>query len=380
MRKCSKVPSAGGIGAPLLAACLLLACGHTDPATPPPYGTDTPFDPAPPQRLTYNGAADRGAAWLADGSGLVYSAQQVARPDRDVCLALLPPTGGSQRGLWCDIPDGETQTDAIEFAAPGSDGRLAFVAASGSIGGTSPVRVAIALGPSLDPRDAEMVRTFPYTPEGSTPQEGAEHLRWLEPTRLAYVGEQFRVRFPCPSCDADTLRIGQAVTLLEITTPGAVPLVVPGTGHATGVATEPGTDAVFYTLGGDTRVFRRTLASGVVEVVHDFGAAGVVRDIHIADRRLAAVVGGRVAFGTDPQFGPLQWDSGGVVHVVDLDSGEDIRLDPGARLFRRPALSPSGEALVAEGYPLILVALPTIPVTVDTTVGKAGDLFLYGAP
>jgi hypothetical protein len=380
MRKCSKVPSAGGIGAPLLAACLTLACGHTDPATPPPYGSETPFDPTPPQRLTYNGAADRGAAWLADGSGLVYSAQLADRPDRDVCLALLPPTGGSHRGLWCDVPDGESQTDAVEFAAPAPDGGLAFVAASGTIGGHSPIRVAIALGPALDPRDAQMVRTFPYTPEGSTPQDAAEQLRWLDDTRLVYLGQQFRVRAPCPLCVHDTLRIGQAVTLLDTSAAGALPVVVPGTGTATGVATEPGTDALYYTLGGDTRVFRRTLSSGVVEVVHDFGSAGVARDIHIASRRLAAVVGGRVAFGTDPQFGPLQRDSGGVVHVVDLDSGVDVPLDPGARLFRRPALSPAGDALVAEGYSLILTDLPTIPVSVDTTVSKSGDLFLYGAP
>ena len=371
---------AGGIVVPLLAACLTLACGHTEPATPPPYGSDTPFDPGPPQRLTYNAAADRAAAWLADGSGLLYSAQQVARPDRDVCLALLPPTGGSQRGLWCDVPDGESQTDAVEFAAPDGAGRLAFFSASGTIGGASPVRVAIALAPTLDPRNAARVRTFPYTPEGSTPQDAAEHLRWLDGTRLAYVGQQFRVRVPCVLCPPDTLRIGQAVTVLETAAPGSLPAAVPGTAFATGVATEPGTDALYYTLGGDTRVYRRSLTSGSVDIVHDFGGAGIARDIHVAGGRLAAVVGGRVAFVTDAQFGPVQRDSGGVVHVVDLASGQDTRLEPGARLFRRPALSPAGDAVAVEGYPLILAPLGTVPPSVDTTVGKAGDLFLFGAP
>lgn len=374
---------AGGIAGSVLAGCLLPACGHTDPVTPPPYETSAPFDPSPPQRLTYNTAADRGPAWLPDGSGLVYSTQLVDRPDRDVCLALLPPAGGSQRGLWCDVPEGEARNHAVESAAPAPDGGIAFVSAAGTIGGTSPIEVGIFRGPTLDPRRAAMVRTFPVTPAGSAPQDAAEHLRWLEDGRLAYLAEQFRARAPCAQCAPDTLRIGLVVMLLDAGTPGAAPLVVPGTGSATGVATEAGLDAVYYTLGGDSRVYRRMLGSGVVEVVHDFGAAGVARDIHIAGRRLAAVVGGRASFGTDPQFGPMQWDSGGALHVVDLNSGEDTALDPGARLYRRPALAPSGNALAAEGYPLIIVEVPTapgFPPAFDTTVAKAGDLFLYGAP
>jgi hypothetical protein len=379
MPKPSKVPPAGGVAAVLLTAGLLLACGHTDPVTPPPYGTNGPFDPSPPQRLTYNGGADRGAAWLADGSGLIYSAQLVDRPDRDVCLALLPPGGGSQRALWCDVPGGADLNDAIEFAAPAADGRLAFFSASNNLGSLNPIRTAIALAPSLDARTAGMVRPFPYTPVGSTQQDAAEHLRWIDATRLAYIGQQFRTRPPCQTCPPDTLRIGQAVTVLETSAPGILPVTLPGTEAATGVATDAD-GAVYYTLGGDSRVYRRTLSSGAVDVVWDFGGAGVARDIHLAGRRLTAVVGGRVTFAGDPQFGPVQWDSGGEIHVVDLDLGLDTPLDPGTRLFRRPALSPSGTAVVAEGSPLIITVLPTTPTTYDTTVGKTVDLFLFGVP
>ena len=108
-------------------------CGHTEPFTPPPYGTDAPFDPTPPQRLTYNEAADRAPSWLPDGSGLLYSSQQTTRLDDDLCAALLPPTGGTQRDLWCDVPSGAAQTDAIEFPAVGADGQLAFVEATGPV-------------------------------------------------------------------------------------------------------------------------------------------------------------------------------------------------------------------------------------------------------
>jgi hypothetical protein len=88
---------------------------------------------------------------------------------------------------------------------------------------------------------------------------------------------------------------------------------------------------------------------------------------------MAAVVGGRVTYGIDPLFGPTQWDSGGVVHVVDLQSGADVTLD-GPGLFRRPQLSPSGAGLVVEVYPLILSG-DNPPATV---VSRRSDLYLYG--
>ena len=38
-----------------------------------------------------------------------------------------------------------------------------------------------------------------------------------------------------------------------------------------------------------------------------------------------------------------------------------------------PVLSPAGDRVVAEGYPLIVSEA-------DTTVGRSGDLFLFSAP
>jgi hypothetical protein len=73
----------------------------------------------------------------------------------------------------------------------------------------------------------------------------------------------------------------------------------------------------------------------------------------------------------------VQWDSGGVVHLITLPDGADAAL-AGPGLFRRPRISPSGGSLVAEGYPLIITDLPD--GSADTTVSRDGDLYLFGLP
>jgi len=163
--------------------------------------------------------------------------------------------------------------------------------------------------------------------------------------------------------------------LLNVREPGSTPQRIPGTENASGVSPGATADQIYYTVSGDSRVYRRTLSTGVIDVAHDFGAAGLARDVHVVGNRMAAVVGGRVSYGIDPLFGPTQWDSGGGVHVVDLQSGADVTLD-GPGLFRRPQLSPSGAGLVVEVYPLILSG-DNPP---DTVVSRRSDLYLYGLP
>src|SRR3954452_11054263 len=112
--------------AQIVALLVALGCGHSEPFGPERFGTDQPFNPSPPVQLTLNRGIDRRAAWLPDGSAILYSTQPKSL-DRDVCLAVLPPQGGRQRALTCELePNGEQLTEAIESAAPASDGRLAF--------------------------------------------------------------------------------------------------------------------------------------------------------------------------------------------------------------------------------------------------------------
>lgn len=262
---------------------------------------------------------------------------------------------------------------------PASTGRLAFLSAGNSgLAGTSPVVIGIAVSTTLDAVNAQTVRGLPFTPPGGMLQDYAGHLRWLTPARLVYVGQQFRVRRPCgdPSqCPLDTLVAGTEVTVLDLEGGGAAATAIAGTAQATGVAPIQDGAPFLFTLANDTRIYRRALSSGDVSVFRDFGPAGVARDVHASGTRVAAVVGGRVAFSVDPLVGPTQWDSGGVVHVLDLEGNDEAVLDTPERLYRRPALSPDGSRVVAEGYALIVTEPAFDP---DTTVSMSGDLYLFG--
>lgn len=353
--------------------CLALACGHTDPFSTPPYGTTQPFDPTPPVRLTLNLGADRSPSWLPDGSGIIYSSQQLGRSDADVCLAELPATGGTQLRLVCDLSRlGSDTNNAIESPAVSADGRLAFVKAASTIGGTNPSRERLSVAPTLDAANAAEVQIIPYTPPGEPTRTGIQALRWLGTDHLIFVGGLATTHSDCVRCPVDTIASGLKVDLLDLA--GGVLSPLPGTDFASGLSVGGSGDEIYFTLSGDTRVFRRTLSSGETAVVHDFGAAGIARDVHVVGGRLVAVVGGRVSFTVDPALGPVQRDDGGVIHVVDLASDGDLPLASGDRLFRRPAISPGGDRIVAEGYAIVAVTGP------DTTVSRASDLFLFPTP
>jgi hypothetical protein len=355
----------------------MMGCGHTDPFGSPRFDPDQPFDPTPPVQLTLNRGADRRAAWLPDRSAIFYSTQLLGRQDSDVCLAMLPSAGGRQRALTCDLsPNSGTLTEALESAAPAADGRLAFVAATSTIGSILPAEEALVLGSVEDPATRRVLTRIPYTAPGGRRHTGLSQLRWWGPNRLLYLGESVTTLRPCELCERDTLRSGLDAVVLDADGI-ALPQAIPGTDYASGVSPGSSEDEIFYTLGGDSRVYRQFRSSGAVDVVHDFGPAGIVRDVHVIGNHLAAVVGGRVSFGTDPLLGPTQWDSGGTLHLVDLQDGSDMIID-GPGLFRRPQLSPSGAGIVAEVFPLLITFNPD--GTIDTTVSRVGDLYLFGQP
>jgi hypothetical protein len=369
-----------------LPLCAVTACGHTEPFTTRNFDTEQPFNSSPPVQLTLNQGPDRRATWLPDGSAILYSSQQLDTEDQDVCLAVMPATGGRQRARTCTFSiNGDDLTESLESAAAHDDGHIVYVAASSIIRALGPDDEDLVLASLADPVTRTPLLSIPYTIPGRRTHLGISQLHWLSSDRLLYVGETVFRSTPCQFCQMDTVRSGLDVVSLSVGGTVGTPQVIPGTDNASGVSPGSNPDEIYYTINGDTRVYRQILSTGQVGVAHDFAAAGIARDVHVAGNRLTAVVGGRVHFVNDPALGPVQWDSGGIVHVVGLSDGSDIPLSGPTpdELYRRPKLSPGGIELVAERYPLIFFEIRDPEgglIRVDTVVARAGDLYLFGQP
>ncbi|HEY1126999.1 MAG TPA: hypothetical protein VGF83_04500 [Actinomycetota bacterium] len=145
---------------------------------------------------------------------------------------------------------------------------------------------------------------------------------------------------------------------------GPVPVLtmLPGTDQASSVALAA-PDTLYFTINGDSRVFRLSLSTDSIGVVHDFGSGGIARDVQVAEGKLVAVVGGNVEFFVDPVVGAIQRDFGGPLVLVDLGTGAESPVGPSDLTFRHPSLQPSGTHVVAE-----LVS------------GRATDLWLLEVP
>ena len=133
---------------------------------------------------------------------------------------------------------------------------------------------------------------------------------------------------------------------MDLNTPTPVLEVLPGSDLASSVAVAGG-DTVYFTVDGDWRVFRLVLSANLLSVIHDFGGP-IARDVQVAGTTLVAVVGGDVSFTYDSDLQPVQRDGGGVLHRVNLTTGDDVTLTDPSLAFRHPALAPSGTLVVAE--------------------------------
>ncbi len=343
-----------------LLALTLAACGHVEPLRAPDAGSDAPLAPGPLARLTLNPGHDRQPTWLPDGSGLLYTAERLDRMAHDWCLELLPPTGGRSLRSICETgPFSRTATDAFEWAAVAADGRVAFVR-SESFGGPAQEH-ELVVASLEDPSDRRSLGSIPFTLPGAPTFSGVAQVRWLDAATLVVRAGYRAAVAPCPSCTPDTVTSGR--NLVVVALDGAPRRVLlAGTDYASSVAVR-GPDEVFFTRGGDTRVYRLVPSSGAISVTWDFAPA-VVRDVQVVGDLMAAVVGGTIGWGYDPVFADsIQRDGGGIIALVNLASGTSQLLPAGPRRFRHPALSPDGRRLVAESYD-----------------GRVADLYLFDLP
>ena len=342
-------PTARSLGWLVLAS--LAGCDHPIPFQPGTYVPGIPKGSGPLLRLTYNPGQDLSPSWLPDGSGFFYTGERLDRADHDRCLMLLAAGGGTIEREICDrVPAADDSVNALSAAAVAPDGRLAYVRASASL----------ALGPPLapdyhelvvatlaDPQQATVLQALPSIAPSGRGYDEAAQVQWLGASVLVYVAQHVRYVPPCRGCPPDTVSSGIELVRLDFGGPVPALSMLPGSDQASSVAVA-GTDTIYFTVNGDSRVFGLALATDSIAVVHDFGAGGIARDAQVVGNRLVAVVGGDVSFTVDPTNGPMQRDGGGTIVAVDRRTGLETPLTPIGTLFRHPALAPSGKRLVAE--------------------------------
>ncbi len=353
---------------------LLAACGHDVPVQPEPYPPAPPFSELLPRRLTFNVADDRTPSWLPDGSGIIYSMEREDRTDHDRCLAILPSEGGTVRTSHCQLhPEYDDSTDVMEAPAVSNDGRIFFHQVISWVGRQKLGASTLKLGLADDPVGATVLRELPYAAPNGRAHSSIRTPQWISSDSLVYLAEQ--LFYEGSTFYPDTFYTGLDAMLLDLSGPAPVYAVIPGTDYASSVSVSADGASIYYTLGGDSRVFRRVLSSGEVTVVYDFGAGAVVRDAQIRENRLVAVIGGSVLYRFEDAHGFVQRDEGGDLVFVNLTSGASTVFAGDTVLFRHPAISPDGRRLVVEVQPYAPVHAE--PDSEFNATNHRADLWLF---
>jgi hypothetical protein len=338
-------------------AGLSVSCAHTEPfaSSSPQLG---PRDPTPPVRLTWSAGRDLTPSWSSSSGGWAYS-YEPGTTDDDICVGLLPASGGTRLREKCDPTDPtHRMQDVMLDPVESPSGRLAWVETHMVPGFYSPRRASLRIGGWSRADTGIAVRILPYLTPGGVTYSTLHHLTWLGPDTLLAVAADIRYSQPagCPSCKLDTLLVNPEIVLYDLGQSPATEHPLAGTVGATSVSPTEDRTALVFTRDGDSRMLRYTLSSGGTVALFDFGAGRRVRDASPTGSRLWAIVD-----GTPGQSGE---DLGGSLTVVDLLTGQEtLRSDPD-HLYRHPAIGPSSTQAVVEGYPFTI------------QVGPASDLWL----
>jgi len=357
------------------ALLLVAACDHSSALDPEPEPPAPPFSVLLPRRLTFNPGDDRTPSWLSDGSGIIYSMERMDRPDHDRCLSVLPPAGGTIRATYCQLdPIHDDSTDLMEAPGTSADGRVIFRRVVSWVGQQKLGASALMLGPAGNPVGANSIGALPYTAPSGRLHASIRSPQWIGSDTIVYLAEQ--LFYEGSTFLPDTFTTGLEITLLDLS--GGEPRfeVVPGTDYASGVDVSDDGKALFYTLGGDSRVYRRELATGTVATIHGFGDSTIARDPQVSGSTLVAIVGRSVLYRFEDAHGYVQRDEGGDLVAVDLASARSTRFSTDSVLFRHPVISPDGAWAVVETQPYDTVHHQV--VSEYTAPNHRADLWLFG--
>lgn len=304
-------------------ALLGTACAHGEPFAVEDHQTNVPFAATEPARFTLSTFPDLDPAWLPDGEGFFYSYTDAETPELDRCLGILPRTGGQRVREICrrSLLDSDT-IDVLDYPAVSAGGRLAYRRSAATLFGGLPEHTELVAGTLDDPFDGPLLRRLPFTGPDGRFYANILQPQWVGETGLVFMAQVQEIVAPCPGCDPFVILVNAGIVHLVADGSGTV-APIPGTEDATSMAVDAD-GSLLLTRDGDTRIFRRSLATGEETVAYDVVTA-VPFGISVAGGRILAQVPGRL-------------------HVVDLGTGAVVEVSSSD--LQNPVLHPGGSLVV----------------------------------
>ncbi len=302
---------------------LLLAGCHSEAFTTPDNGTNRPFDPGPPARITVDGGDDRQISFMPGGKYLVYT--QAGAFTGLGCFGFLRAGQARDSALVCVPRSGDTTT-AYGHPAVSSDRRLAFEMARALDFAFGYFYQAILVAPLADLRDTTEITPVPFRSTDGVLHQDITTLAWLKGGDLAILADNLVYR----TTPGDMVR-PRVYTTLAL--PGPVHFIQPS----------PDGSILYFQLSGDARIQAYNVASGLVSVAYD-GNGIDAGPFALGNRDLVAL-------------------GGGMLVRVDLQRGT-IRTSPTYDLIiSEIAVTPTGGDVIV--------------AAVDTTGPTTMDLFRF---
>ncbi len=330
----------------LVTLMAVMSCNHSSPFQSDSQDPTVPLDDRLPRQVTYSPDPDQTPSRAGSGNDWLYSyVERTGTGVLNFCIGGLPAEGGGRTRTYCDVTLGRLGLrSAVTWPAESPAGRLAYFRTRGAPN-SAEFSAGLILG-SFAPRDSGTVlRSFPYPATAGTVR-GITHLAWLDSHTLLFVAAQIQYT-GTPFNTIDTLTSGLQIERLDVDHLPAGPDVIPGTALSTSLEPMADGGGFYFTVVGNSRVFRHRMGSGATDTVYDFGAQGIARDVRYADSVLYAIVGGAVTVVVNDTVGTLQDDRGGTLTRVDLRTGAVSSLPiPGPA--RHAALSGDHRRLMVE--------------------------------
>jgi len=327
----------------LSALLMLAACGHSAPPTGPSGGEEGAFLPGNPVRLTYSDGQDRTPQWGRAPNDVLYAFDDIrsSGATRLGCVGALPVAGGTRTFQSCPV-DPKAGASTLSWPTERTDGALAFHRSwvTGYVSHAELARLPAGEGAKM-----ETLLPVPFfEPNAGKSMQGVANLQWLGTDSLIFIGLGIIHSLN------DNVESGLEIVLLDPVDGTAGVTGLPGTTWASSLALGATPDTVYFTLGGDSMVYRRVRSTWVTDTVVNFGSLGIARGVQVRAGRLVALVGGDVTWVPHASLVMAQYDNGGLIYYVDLPSGlPTLASQPWDRYFT-PALAPDGSAVVAAQY------------------------------